>query len=124
MSYQINAGVDYKTDSGWLLGVEIGYLVQEFDAELQNTSVADTTTATDRINVTQPSDIGIDSIFYGIRLGGSFLDERLDAYVRGGFHSYDTDSVSYSATYGFNLTAAAALLVQLQQEMAPISTTA
>ncbi len=37
------------------------------------------------------------------------MDERLDAYVRGGFHSYDTDSVSYSATYGFNLAAAAAL---------------
>ena len=94
VGYQVHAGADYVFD-GFLLGVEIGYIDVDLDfsgrgaiAFVQNNGDnLDNPVFTD--NLTGGGDVESSSFFYGVRFGGSFMDDRLSPYLRLGLHRYD-----------------------------------
>ena len=88
--YSFFGGVDYvmapATASGaaLLLGVEVGYHSLDGDLAFVETDTGDTS-----INIVRNSKLENDTIAYGARIGGSFYDNRLRVYARGGYHSWD-----------------------------------
>ena len=92
--YQIHAGADYVSDDGWLLGVEVGYLSTDFESTYR--VVAQTSPVT---TITGNADYEVSTVFYGVRAGGNFMEDRLTPYVRIGAHSYDAET-TVSGTVG------------------------
>lgn len=76
VGYQIHAGADYIGE-GWLLGVEVGYLATDFEASVNV------------LGLRVSGDYEVSTISYGVRAGGSLMEDRLTPYVRVGAHSYD-----------------------------------
>ena len=83
VGYRIHAGADY-IDSGFLLGIEAGYAAIDVDYSFVATPTGGNSTR-------GIGDAELDSFFYGTRFGGSFMDNRMSAYLRLGLHTYDLE---------------------------------
>ena len=91
MAYKVFGGIDYNRDL-WMVGGELGYwsgngIINGIDTKRD--TLSDST-----------QDQEADNLYYGVRLGLNFWQQRLTPYVTGGFHTRELGTLRSFSQYG------------------------